>query len=251
MRNPFFCFVFKTKMSYIYYPFVKMVEENVKNIRLQVEAACKRANRKPEEVILVAVGKTFGGGLIREAVGAGVFDLAENYVQEFLKKKDELIDDRIRWHFIGHLQTNKVKQIIGNVQLIHSVDSMKLAAEISRQTSKINKIQDILIEVNSATEENKFGINPNEALAFAKEVVRMPGLNLLGLMTVGKFLPDPEESRIDFKALRELKSMLENSGINVKHLSMGMTNSFEVAIEEGATIIRVGTAIFGSRQYNN
>jgi hypothetical protein len=228
-----------------------MVAENIQKLRLRIETACENANRKTDEVILVAVGKTFSSALIRQAVETGVFDLAENYVQEYLNKKNELKDDRIRWHFIGHLQTNKVKYIVGNVGLIHSVDSVRLATEISRQALKMNRPQDILVEVNTASEESKYGVNPDDAVKFVKEIVRMPNLNFAGMMTVGRFLPDPEDSREDFKTMRELKVELENIGIGVKHLSMGMSNNFEVAIEEGATIIRLGTVIFGSRIYNN
>jgi hypothetical protein len=228
-----------------------MVAENIQKLRIRVETACEKANRKADEVILVAVGKTFGSVLIRQAVDAGVYDLAENYVQEFLNKKNELKDGRIRWHFIGHLQTNKVKYVAGSVGLIHSVDSIKLAAEISRQSLKMNKPQDILVEVNTASEESKFGVKPDDAIKFVKGIVRMPNLNFSGMMTVGRFLPDPEDSRKDFRTLRELKAELENIGIKVKHLSMGMSNNFEVAIEEGATIIRLGTLIFGSRISNN
>jgi PLP dependent protein len=238
-------------MSYIYYPFVEMVAENVKQIRLRVEAACNKVNRKTDEVLLLAVGKTFSGSLIREAVESGVFDLAENYVQEFLKKKVELTDNRIRWHFIGHLQTNKVKYLIGNVDLVHSVDSIKLALEISKQASKINTTQNILVEVNASSETGKSGVNPESALSLTKEILQIPHLSFKGLMTVGKFTADGEESRKDFKTLKNLKTIFEKDGIPVEHLSMGMSNNFEVAIEEGATIIRLGTILFGSRAYDN
>lgn len=227
-----------------------MIAENVKKARSRVETACRRASRNCEEIVIVGVTKTFSSNFAREAVEAGILDIGENYVQELLAKKNELNNKNIHWHFIGHLQTNKVKYVAGSVELIHSVDSLRLAKEISKHCDKNKIIQDILIEVNTSGEKTKFGIEPDSVFETVNEIIQMPGLNLKGLMTIGKFSEDPEESRQEFRMLREIKNSIEQKGIELKHLSMGMTNDFEVAIEEGATIIRLGTIIFGSRQYN-
>lgn len=226
-----------------------MVAENLIKIRSRIELACRRSNRNFNEVTITAVTKTFSSKLANEAVEAGIFDLGENYVQEFVHKKKELNDDRIRWHFIGHLQTNKVKFVCGQVDLIQSVDSLKLAKEISDFCSKTGFKQNILIEVNTSEEAAKFGIKPDNAQVVAEEIMRLPHLNLIGLMTIGRFSEDSEESRYEFRMLKEIKSDLEQKGIPLKHLSMGMSNDFDVAIEEGSTIIRLGTAIFGKRDY--
>ncbi|MDI6804082.1 MAG: YggS family pyridoxal phosphate-dependent enzyme [Bacteroidota bacterium] len=224
-----------------------MVAENLIKIRSRIELACRKSNRNFNEATITAVTKTFSSELANEAVEAGIFDLAENYVQEFMHKKKALNDDRIRWHFIGHLQTNKVKFVAGQVELIQSVDSVRLAKEISDSCLSSNKKQNILLEVNTSEEVTKFGIKPGEAHVVAEEIMRLPGLNLIGLMTIGRFSEDAEESRYEFRMLKEIKSNLEQKGIPLKHLSMGMSNDFDVAIEEGATIIRLGTAIFGNR----
>lgn len=226
-----------------------MVAENLIKIRNRIDVACRKSNRNFNEVTITAVTKTFSSEAANEAVEAGIFDLAENYVQEFLHKKNALNDDRILWHFIGHLQTNKVKFVCGQVELIQSVDSLKLAKEISDFCLRTGKRQNILMEVNTSEEATKFGIKPGEALVVAEEIIRLPALNLIGLMTIGRFSEDAEESRNEFRMLKEIKSELEQKGIPLKHLSMGMSNDFDVAIEEGATIIRLGTAIFGKRDY--
>lgn len=228
-----------------------MVSENVKNIRHRIQSICERVKRNVDDIKIVAVTKTFSSQLASDAVRASILDLGENYVQELLKKKEEIHDDKVRWHFIGHLQTNKVKLIAGRIDLIHSVDSLRLAVEISNFCSKIGKTQNILIELNTSGETSKFGTDPDKALNLAKEIIMVPNISLTGLMTIGKFSDNPEESRKDFTMLREVKELIEKDGIALKHLSMGMSNDFEVAIEEGATIIRLGTAIFGARQYNN
>ncbi|MDP2209754.1 MAG: YggS family pyridoxal phosphate-dependent enzyme [Bacteroidota bacterium] len=226
-----------------------MVAENLIKIRSRIELACRKSDRNFNEVTITAVTKTFSSELANEAVEAGIFDLGENYVQEFVHKKKELNDDRIRWHFIGHLQTNKVKFVCGQVDLIHSVDSLRLAKEISDFCLNTGFKQNILMEVNTSEEAAKFGIKPGDAQVVAEEIMRLPGLNLIGLMTIGRFSEDAEESRYEFRMLKEIKSDLEQKGIPLKHLSMGMSNDFDVAIEEGSTIIRLGTAIFGNRDY--
>lgn len=228
-----------------------MVSENVKNIRRRIQSTCERVKRRADDIKIVAVTKMFSSQLASDAVRAGILALGENYVQEFLKKKEEIHDDNVLWHFIGHLQTNKVKYVAGKVDLIHSVDSLKLAVEISDFCTKIDKIQNILIEINTSGEASKFGADPDKTLSLTKEILMLPNINLTGLMTIGKFSDNAEESRKDFKMLREVKEIVEKDGIVLEHLSMGMSNDFEVAIEEGATIIRLGTVIFGPRQYKN
>jgi len=225
-----------------------MVAENVRNIRRQINEVCVKINRKPDTITLIAVAKTFGSGLIRDAVSAGICDIGENYVQELNQKHQELENEQIRWHFIGHLQRNKVKYILPWIQSIHSVDSVRLGEEISREAGKTNRSIDIFVEVNTTGEESKFGVPPEKAGTLVKELKRLPNINLTGLMTIGRF-GDPEESRPPFQTLRSLQQDMERDGIRLPHLSMGMTNDFKIAIEEGATMIRIGTAIFGKRIY--
>lgn len=226
-----------------------MVAENLIKIRSRIELACRKSDRNFNEVTITAVTKTFSSELANEAVEAGIFDIGENYVQEFVHKKKALNDDRIRWHFIGHLQTNKVKFVCGQADLIQSVDSLRLAKAISDFCLNTGFKQNILMEVNTSGETTKFGIKPGDAQVVAEEIMRLPGLNLIGLMTIGRFSEDAEESRYEFRMLKEIKNDLERKGIPLKHLSMGMSNDFDVAIEESATIIRLGTAIFGNRDY--
>ncbi len=224
-----------------------MVAQNVKNIKERIVFACARAKRRPEDVTLIAVSKTFGADLVGEAAAAGVVDIGENYVQELQKKYEMLRHENIRWHFIGHLQSNKVKIIVPWISCIHAVDSGSLGREISKHAVKSARSVDVLIEVNTTGEPSKYGVAPDKCRLLARELVPLPGINLVGLMTMGPFLPDPEKSRPAFRSLRELRDGLQDEGIMMSHLSMGMTNDFEVAIEEGATMIRIGTAIFGER----
>lgn len=224
-----------------------MIAENVENIRLRVASACARVGRKPDEITLIAVTKTFSCNLIKEALAAGVVDFGENYVQEIRQKRRELMNDPILWHFIGHLQSNKVREIASWVHCIHSVDSIRVGKEISHQALKAGRVLDIMVEVNTSLESTKFGVRPESAVNLTKELISLPNVNVVGMMTIGPFLPDPECSRTSFQMLRQVKTMAGHEGIALRHLSMGMTNDFEVAIEEGATIIRIGTAIFGDR----
>jgi hypothetical protein len=195
----------------------------------------------------VAVAKTFESSLVRRAFEAGVLDIGENYVQELREKQTELGDLQIRWHFVGHLQTNKVKQVVGSVGLIHSVDSVKLGREISKAACKVGGETQVLVEVNTSGETTKHGVGPEETEPLVREVAGLPNVKLVGLMTIGPFLPDPEASRPAFRLLQQLRDSLRSSDLPLPHLSMGMTNDFEVAIEEGSTIVRIGTAIFGQR----
>jgi pyridoxal phosphate enzyme (YggS family) len=191
---------------------------------------------------------------IAEAVAAGVLDLGENRVQELIEKK-EAVGQGVRWHLIGHLQTNKVKYIIGFVHLIHSLDSLHLAEEIEKQAERLERLHgrartvDVLVQVNTSSEETKFGIAPDAAVQFVQQVAPLAHIRIHGLMTIGAFLPNPEDVRPCFRLLRKVRDDIQREmpTLHLPHLSMGMTHDFEVAIEEGATIIRVGTAIFGAR----
>jgi hypothetical protein len=227
-----------------------MIAEHVGNIRRRIERACERSGRTPSDVTVVAVAKTFPATVIREAVDAGVPDIGENYVQELLPKRESLADESIRWHFIGHLQSNKVKYIAPWVHLIHTVDSPALAQEIHRRAAASGRTIDVLIEVNTTGEQSKFGVPPPDTDAFVASLAPFSSIRVCGLMTMGLFLPDPESSRPLFRQLRQLKETLserQQQNLHMHHLSMGMSGDFEVAIEEGATLVRIGTGIFGSR----
>jgi hypothetical protein len=224
-----------------------MIAENVENIRVRVARACRKAGRKTEEVTLMAVTKMFPADAVREVIEAGVYDLGENFVQEVRRKRSELCNDAVRWHFIGHLQTNKVKYIAEWVHLIHSVDSVGLGKEISTRSERAGRTLEILLEVNTTGEKSKFGITPKAVPGIVKDLARLPFMKVAGLMTIGPFKPDPEESRPAFQELFSVRDRVRREGFEFPHLSMGMSNDFEIAVEEGATIVRVGTAIFGKR----
>ncbi|HET6272348.1 MAG TPA: YggS family pyridoxal phosphate-dependent enzyme [Bacteroidota bacterium] len=227
-----------------------MIYQNVEHIRERTRIACLKAGRDPAAVTLLAVSKTFPATAVKEAVDAGVLDIGENYVQEMLKKREDLQDSSIRWHFIGHLQSNKVKYLSDWVFLIHAVDNATLAGEINKRGVQFGRFVDILVEVNTTDESSKFGVHPQETVEFIQSLSSLDHIKIKGLMTIGPFLPDPEGSRPMFRQLRMLKeeiSLLNLPNVEMEHLSMGMTGDFEVAIDEGATIIRIGTAIFGSR----
>jgi len=227
-----------------------MISENIARIRHRIAEACARAGRDPGEVTLIGVTKTFPAQFIQEAVRAGLQDIGENYVQELLGKRPELGSEAVRWHFIGHLQSNKAKLITGWIHLIHSLDSPGLAAELDKQAKKDGRVQDVLVEVNTTGEVSKFGIPPDRIIDFVRSLATFQNIRIAGLMTIGPFLPDPEGSRPMFRQLRELKekvALLVQPNVEMRHLSMGMTGDFEVAIEEGATLVRIGTALFGKR----
>jgi len=227
-----------------------MIAENVSEIRQKLAAACIRVGRNPSEVTLVAVSKTFPADRIREALLGGAIDIGENYVQELLGKQ-KILGNNVRWHFIGHLQSNKVKYVAEWIHLIHSVDNVRLAAEIDKRAAQCGRIIDILIEVNTTGESSKYGIRPEETVQFIELLAPLKHLRIAGLMTIGPFLPDPESSRPMFRTLRELRDegeSLDQKNVTMRHLSMGMTGDFEVAVEEGATLVRIGTAIFGARK---
>lgn len=227
------------------------IKQNIAEIEQRIEEAAKKSGRKREDILLLAVSKTIDVPHIKQAVDCGLKELGENRVQEILEKYEPM-GENVSWHLIGHLQTNKVKYIIDKVKMIHSVDSMKLAEEISRRAKQANVIMDILVEVNMAGEESKFGVSPEETLSLVQNIALLDNICIKGLMTVAPFVDNPEENRDCFRRMKQLlvdinKEKIDNVHMNV--LSMGMSNDFEVAIEEGATIVRVGTSIFGKRVY--
>lgn len=229
-----------------------MLKENLLKVQENIRIACEKAGRDMSEVTLIAVSKTKPVSMLKEVYDAGIRQFGENKVQELTEKEEQLPKD-IRWHMIGHLQRNKVKYIIGKTALIHSVDSLRLAEEISRQSTKQQVISDILVEVNIAGEESKFGISNQEAIALVSEIAALPGIHIRGLMTIAPFVSNGEENRAYFRKMKELsvdimKQNIDN--VNMDILSMGMTGDYTVAIEEGSTMVRVGTGIFGERSYN-
>ena len=228
-----------------------MLKDQLQEVEKRIQAACDRAGRKREEVTLIAVSKTKPVETLQEAYDLGVRIFGENKVQELTAKYEALPKD-IHWHMIGHLQTNKVKYIIDKAELIHSVDSLKRAETIEKEAAKHDLIADILVEVNVAEEESKFGMKMEEVIPFVEKVSAFPHVRVRGLMTIAPFVEDPEENRSIFADLHKLyidikKKNHDNDTVSV--LSMGMTNDYEVAIEEGATMVRVGTGIFGARNY--
>ena len=230
-----------------------MVAENIKILRKRIEQACKKCGRNSDEVQIIAVTKTFPVELIKEAIEAGQIDFGENYVQELQEKRKTLAEKKINWHFIGHLQSNKVKYLSEYIYLIHSVDNLNLGKEISKRAERCNRIQDVLVEVHTTDEATKFGVQPENAVTLIKELSRLTHLRVCGLMTMGPFSDNSNDSRSSFRCIADLKKQIEAEGIinvQMRHLSMGMTHDFEVAIEEGATLIRIGTAIFGRRTKN-
>ncbi|HTX19583.1 MAG TPA: YggS family pyridoxal phosphate-dependent enzyme [Bacteroidota bacterium] len=228
----------------------RMIAENVKNLKERIANACLAASRTPDSVSLLAVTKTFGEGKIRDAIGAGIFDFGENYVQELTAKREKLRDEKIRWHFIGHLQSNKVKYIADWITMIHSVDNDGVASEIEKHGSRLGRTIKVLVEVNTSAEATKFGVRPAEAGGLLRRIAGHPHLEIQGLMTVGPFTDDADESRRSFRLLKKIFDEVNSAGIlprAMTHLSMGMSHDFPTAIAEGATIIRIGTAIFGAR----
>jgi len=223
------------------------IRENVLRVMERIEKAVQRSGRDPREVKLVAVSKTVETARIKEAIEAGVSILGENYVQE-AKKKIEEIGRPVAWHFIGHLQSNKAKYAVHLFDMIHSLDSIPLAEELNRRAAQAGQMIKVLIEINLSGEATKFGTDETAILNLAKRIVRLNHLSLEGLMTMPPYFDSPELSRPYYIKLRELKERLIREDIPINELSMGMSNDFEIAIEEGATYVRVGTAIFGPRK---
>ena len=229
-----------------------MLRDNLIQVQDNIEKACRRAGRDPGEVTLVAVSKIKPLSDIEELAEAGQTDFGENYVQELCGKAEE-ISRPVRWHMIGHLQRNKVKYIIDKVELLHSVDSLSLARQIEKEAAKKGIIAQILIQVNMAGEETKFGLEREEVLDLIRQISGLGHVKIRGLMTSAPYVTDPEENRGYFRAMHQLfidipQKNIDNVSMDI--LSMGMTNDYEVAIEEGATMVRIGTAIFGERHYN-
>lgn len=228
-----------------------MVQENLKYVNKKIEESCKKAKRSERQVTLIAVSKTKPIDLIMEAYDAGIREFGENKVQELVDKFEKMPKD-IHWHLIGHLQTNKVKYIIDKAFLIHGVDSMKLAQEISKEAKKHNLTANILVQINIGHEESKSGIDPSDTVSFVKEVATLPNLTIKGLMAIAPYVENPEDNRQYFEQMKKLSVDITQESVNnvsMDVLSMGMTGDYQVAIEEGATYVRVGTGIFGDRIY--
>lgn len=228
------------------------VAENLAEIRSRIDELARSAGRNPEEVKLIAVSKTKPVSLIKEAVAAGALDLGENKPQEIVSKYPEFEGDSVRWHMIGHLQKNKVRHIIDKAELIHSVDSLALAEEINKRAETIGKIQKILIQVNVTGEDSKSGVSPDDAAELCREISKLNNVRIMGLMTISVSGYTYEENKSVFDSLAVLAARIEDmkiDNVSMKELSMGMTHDFDAAIAAGATMVRVGTAIFGARDY--
>jgi len=225
------------------------LKKRLESVKGRINKAALKCNRAPESIHLVAVSKTVPANRVKEAIQAGVTTLGENYVQEARNKFDALGIYPASWHFIGHLQSNKAKYAVRLFDLIHSVDTLKLARELNKQAKKINKIQDILVQVNIGQESSKSGSDMDNSANLIKDMVLFENLSVKGLMAMPPFFNDPEKTRPYFMALRKLRDQIQKDSPDVMldELSMGMTGDFEVAIEEGATLVRIGTAIFGER----
>jgi len=241
-----------------------MIKENVSRIRQRILKVCSKINQDAGKITIIAVSKGRALEQIREAVEAGISDIGENRVQEALLKYNQLVGFRfsvfgsrrtpntehrtpIKWHMVGHLQTNKVKDAVKIFDLIQSIDSMRLAEEIDKEAAKINKIQDILIEIKTSPEESKFGLKADEAIKVITGLTKFKNINIKGLMTIAPIVDNPEKTRPYFRMLRELRNMINGSavmGYELGVLSMGMTDDFEIALEEGSNMVRLGRAIF-------
>jgi pyridoxal phosphate enzyme (YggS family) len=225
-----------------------MVERNILEVKQRIQKVCNSIAVDPSTITIVAVSKNRTPEEIKQVIKAGISDIGENRVQEAVSKYTALKDmPSIRWHMVGHLQTNKVKEAVKIFDLIQSVDSLRLAEEINKQAGKINKIQDILIEVKTSSEPTKFGIEPDKVLGFLKEIVNFKNLKIKGLMTIAPYFADPEKTRPFFRILRQLKEKINQQdelSLKLEILSMGMSNDFEIAIQEGSNMLRIGRAIF-------
>ncbi|WP_192929590.1 YggS family pyridoxal phosphate-dependent enzyme [Alkaliphilus serpentinus] len=222
------------------------IERNLEVVNQLIQQAADNAERNIEDITLIAVTKTVTVKEVKEAISQGITDIGENRVQELLKKYEEL-GDAVRWHMIGHLQKNKVKYIVDKVDFIHSVDSLSLAEEIEKRAAKINRPINCLVEVNISGEDSKHGLEPTEVKSFIKKLDEFKYLRVMGLMTMAPYVEDPEATRKYFKGLRNLSEEIKKIPLNqvsMSYLSMGMSNDFQVAIEEGANMVRIGSAIF-------
>ncbi len=235
----------KRKQNNKRYTFLS-VQENIGKVKSNIKKSAEKVGRNPEDITLVCVTKETNLEQIKQAIDLGINHIGENKVQDAIAKF-QYISDKIIWHMIGHLQINKVKYAIKLFSLIHSVDSIKLAEEIDRRTKKLNKVQDVLIQVNTSGEESKYGVSYKETFSLIKETLRMKNVKVRGLMTIAPLVDNSEKARPFFKRLRELRNEINNrqNGQNVPmHLSMGMSQDYRIAVEEGATILRIGSAIF-------
>lgn len=229
-----------------------MILENINAVRENIKKACDNSGRNIEDITLIAVSKTKPYTAIEEALKSGIVDYGENKVQE-MAEKFEILPKNIKWHMIGHLQRNKVKYLVGKTELIHSVDSLRLAEQIEKDFEKVGEYADILVEVNMAQEESKFGITAQETEELIRAISKLPHVRIKGLMTIAPYTDDAETNRVYFRKMKQLSvdiaaKNIDNVSMSV--LSMGMTGDYQVAIEEGATMVRVGTGIFGERNYN-
>jgi len=228
------------------------IRDNIANISRNIRDICVRTGKDPGSITIIAVTKTVAADRINYALGCGIHNIGENKVQEIMAKYEN-VEGNVNWHLIGHLQTNKVKYIIDKVELIHSVDSLSLAEEISRRALKAGLVKNILVQVNVAQEDTKFGVDYEETDSFVKQLSELPGIRVKGLMTIAPYYEDTELVRPVFRRLKEKYDDLAEANITnveMKYLSMGMTNDFKAAIEEGSNMVRIGTGIFGTRNYN-
>lgn len=226
------------------------IAANISMIRERIAVAAAKCSRAPDSIKLLAVTKTVSPSVIRQAIRAGLRSFGENYVQE-ARDKIAAIEEHVEWHMIGHLQTNKAKYVVNLFDWIHSVDRLELAAEINKRAAAAGRKINVLIEVNVSGEETKSGLAPDGVVTLVREIASLENLSVKGLMTMAPYSDDPENSRPFFKALKELKDHISGekiTGVQLEELSMGMTDDFEIAIEEGATIVRIGRAIFGERK---
>ncbi len=230
-----------------------MLQESIKEVSSSIAATCERCGRSVSDITLIAVSKTKPLAMLKEAYAYGMKQFGENRVQELCEKAEQLTAPDITWHLIGHLQKNKVKRAVSVAHLIHSVDSVELAREINKEAGKLGKRQDILLEVNVAEEESKFGIGAGDVFEYVKEIAQFENVHIRGLMTVAPYTENPETNRVHFKKMKQLAVDIDGASIDnvsMDILSMGMSGDYEVAIEEGATHVRVGTKLFGERNYN-
>ena len=222
------------------------LERRHEEVLERIADAARRSGRAPDDVLLVAISKTFGIDVVLTAIEAGISDLGENRAQEF-KQKVAMLGDQARWHFVGYLQTNKARDVVGAATLIHSVDRYGLAEAIGARATRAGIVQDVLVECNVSGERSKHGVEPGQTVPLAEAIATIEGIRVCGLMTMTPLQADPQQTRSIFAGLRELRDRLALVLPGATDLSMGMTRDFEVAIEEGATIVRIGVAIFGPR----
>lgn len=229
---------------------MKTIKSNLEGIQQQITETAVSCGRDPKDITLIAVSKKKSSDMIQQAALAGAVHFGENYIQEAVQKVEQISDDRLVWHFIGHLQSNKARFAVKHFEYIHTVDTLKLAREINKQAKKINKVQKVLIQVNIGEESSKSGTQADDTLDLAGEMRHLENISVQGLMCMPPWFTDPEDARPYFQKLVAIKETIaarQLETISMTHLSMGMSNDFRVAVEEGATYIRVGTSIFGER----